>query len=99
MRDKCSFSDDVCFRCKKPGHKSEACTVPRSRDHPSSKLGTEVMACTEVKGTKAIRLLDSTGEEPQRVPDPGVPKTDLTTVLRVETATLGQGASVREPGT
>ena len=56
------------------------------------------MACTEVKGTKTIRLFDSTGEEPQRVlTDPGAPLTDLTTVLlRVETATLGQGASVRE---
>ena len=55
------------------------------------------MACTEVKGTKAIRLFDSTGEEPQRVlPDPGASMTDLTTaLLRVETATLGQGASVR----
>ena len=29
MRDKCAYTDDVCFRCKKPGHKSEACTVPR----------------------------------------------------------------------
>ena len=55
------------------------------------------MACTEVKGTKTIRLFDPTEEEPRRVLlAPGASITDLTTaLLRVETATLGQGASVR----
>ena len=55
------------------------------------------MACTEVKGTKTIRLFDLTEEEPQRILlSPGASITDLTTaVSRVETATQSQGAAVR----